>query len=211
MYFVLAHSNAGDTRPDQSTIGAGKGYAGLTSVSFSQLAREEWRTVSTGLTILCTQAEAISNPDNLSTVSYHAAAFAPLVQTVLAGLVAGPARSGELAAEAAVIAASTPTNIAVFSDERFTDVAGESGRRSLTIFFLSSLPTSKCFTLIPSFFSITASFVLIFAMSKMPNLCPSVLDPRAHFAKSLEALSKRFPGKVVFFQDFFQLAFNVYK
>ena len=124
--FLQAHSNACDSRPDQPVTGAPKGYASLTSVSFSRLAREEWRTVGVGLTVLCTQAEAISSPD--ATPSYHADAFAPLVQAVLAGLVVGPARSGELAADAAVVAASTPVDNSVFSDERFTDVAADSGR-----------------------------------------------------------------------------------
>ncbi|KAH9278018.1 Exportin-2 [Echinococcus granulosus] len=173
--FVLtAHSNAGDAHANLATKGADSGYASLSSSSFSHLAREEWRVVSVGLTTLCTQAEAICNPTDAiasaPSTSYHADAWIPLVQAILAGLAAGPARCGQLAADAAVAAATsaaTNTSTPVFSDERFTDVAGDS-----------------------------ASFTLVFATPKMPNLCPGVVDPRVHFAKSLETLSRRYPSKI---------------
>ncbi|KAM7539932.1 hypothetical protein Aperf_G00000045545 [Anoplocephala perfoliata] len=168
---ITAHSNAGDVQ--QGSNGASGTYASLSSACFSHLAREEYLTVASGLSILITQADALCSPipDGMAS-TYHADAFVPLVQAILAGLAAGPARSGSVAADAAALsAAAENSNLAtsspIFSDERFTDVAGES-----------------------------ASFVLIFARFKSPNLSPGVFDPRIHFVKCLENLSRRFPGKI---------------
>ncbi|VDL61902.1 unnamed protein product [Hymenolepis diminuta] len=168
---ITAHSNAGDGQ--QGANGAGGAYASLSSTCFSRLAREDYLTVAAGLSTLVTQADAICSPmPNGMTTSYHADAFVLLVQSILAGLLAGPARCGAIAADAAVLSATAENaNSAnpppIFTDERFTDVTGES-----------------------------ASFVLIFGRFKLPNLSPGVFDPRIHFAKSLENLSRRFPGKI---------------
>lgn len=69
---------------------------------------------------------------NGMTTSYHADAFVLLVQSILAGLLAGPARCGAIAADAAALSATAENaNSAnpppIFTDERFTDVTGESG------------------------------------------------------------------------------------
>lgn len=132
---LLVHSNAGDVQPGSN----GGAYASLSSACFSRLAREEYLTVASGLSVLITQADALCSPvpDGMPT-TYHADAFVPLIQVILAGLASGPARSGPLAADAAALSASEEnSNLAtpapIFSDERFTDVAGESGLYLLII------------------------------------------------------------------------------
>ncbi|VDD74313.1 unnamed protein product [Mesocestoides corti] len=101
--------------------------------------------------------------------TYHANSWAPLVTAILSGLAAGPGRGGNVASQAAVTAFTmTASKSSAFCDERFTDIAGDS-----------------------------ASFTLIFASHKMPDLCPGVVDPRLYFAKSLETLSRRYPGKIM--------------
>lgn len=162
--FIPAHSNAGDAHANSVAEGADSGYASLSSSSFSHLAREEWRVVSVGLTTLCTQAEAICSPTDAiasaTSTSYHADAWIPLVQAILAGLTAGPARCGQLAADAAVAAATAAAanpSTSVFSDERFTDVAGDSGRSFeclialiIILFLYSTLLSEFLFRVFPS-------------------------------------------------------------
>ncbi|VDO00036.1 unnamed protein product [Rodentolepis nana] len=167
----VAHSNAGDGQ--QGANGASGTYSSLSSTCFSRLAREDYLTVAAGLSILVTQADALCAPmANGMTTSYHADAFVPFVQSILAGLLAGPARCGAIAADAAALSATvenanSASSPPIFTDERFTDVAGES-----------------------------ASFVLIFGRCKLPTLSPGVFDPRIYFAKCLENLAQRFPGTI---------------
>lgn len=107
------------------------------SMCFSRLARESYLTVAVGLSTLVTQADALCSPMNSSngmTNSYHADAFIPLLQAILAGLLAGPARCGAIAANAAAltVAAENPNSSTtlqpLFTDERYTDVAEDCGK-----------------------------------------------------------------------------------
>ncbi|TNN21396.1 Exportin-2 isoform 2 [Schistosoma japonicum] len=126
----------------------------------------EWRVNSIGLIRFIAEAQ-----DLLSDGGAYRDSWLPLMTKIVTGLAAGPSRGGDVASDLAVSTAMNSMVNGFQKDERFIEIDSDPSGQS-------------------------AYSQLTFAIQKLPDLCPSITDPRVYLAKTLHDLSNLSPGKL---------------